>query len=166
MKAARWVLSHPETFPELLGYTFSPVQETSIRASWVLEFVCLERLDWLYPHLDEFFQNLSSIKHESVMRPLANICERLCLAYYKKSEHALQAAMHRDHKEKLVECSFDWLIEEHKVATQVRAMTCLYYLGTEIDWIHPELKQVLEERIHSGSAGYKNRAGKILERMA
>jgi hypothetical protein len=42
-------------------------------------------------------------------------------------------------------------------------MTCLYYRGTEIEWIHPELKQVIEERIHQGSAGYKNRGSKILD---
>ena len=163
MKAAQWVLSHPETFPELMSYTFSPEQETSIRASWVLEFVCLERLDWLYPHLDPFFERLGKVTHESVMRPLSHLSERLCLAYYKKFDPVLRSILNRAHKDRLVECAFDWMIEDHKVATQVRAMTCLYYLGTEIHWIHPELKQLIEERIHHGSAGYKNRGAKILE---
>jgi hypothetical protein len=163
MKAAQWVLSHPETFPDLLEYTFGPELEMSIRASWVLEFVCLERLDWLYPFLDRFFGSLASVTHESVLRPLSHLCERLCLAYYTKYDSALRQAFNQTHKDSLVECCFDWMREDHTVATQVRAMTCLYYLGTEIEWIHPELKQVIEERIHQGSAGSKNRGSKILD---
>ena len=63
----------------------------------------------------------------------------------------------------MAECCFDWLISDQKVACQVRAMTSLYYLGTEFNWIHPELKTIIEQNIHQGSAGYKARGKKIIQ---
>ena len=119
----------------------------------------------LYPHFDYFFEMLPKAKLDQVVRPLAHICERLCLAYYKRRYPEVRSKLSEAHKLTMTECSFDWLITDQKVACQVRAMTCLYYLGTEFDWIHPELKQILEDNIHKGSAGYKSRAKKTLEQI-
>ena len=53
-----------------------------------------------------------------------------------------------------------------KVACQVHAMTALYFLGTEYDWIHPDLEQIVQQNIHNGSAGYKARGRHILENIS
>jgi len=41
-------------------------------------------------------------------------------------------------------------------------MNSLYFLGTEFDWIHPELKTIIERDYSSQSAGFKARARHIL----
>ncbi len=162
---ALWVIDHPETFPELLTYSFKHDEKISFKALWVLEFVCKEDLSMLYPHLDSFFENLPGAYKDQSVRPLSHICEMLVLRYYKKKDPALREAFSEKHKEIMTECCFDWMITDQKIACQARAMLCLYYLGTEFDWIHPELVQILERNIHTGSPGYKSRGRKILEKI-
>ncbi|MGB3152866.1 MAG: adenylosuccinate lyase, partial [Maribacter sp.] len=60
---------------------------------------------------------------------------------------------------------FDWLIGNHKVAAKAYSMTCLLFLGRKFDWIHPELKLVLEQNYASGSAAYKARARMTLAKI-
>lgn len=165
LKAAKWVLDHPESFEKLVHFCFKNDKEISHKANWVLEFVCLKNLDILYPHLDFFFENLASVKADSSVRPLSHICELLSIQYYKKKDPTLTAIFSEKHKEKMTEVCFDWLITNQKVACEVRAMTCLYYLGTEKDWIHPELKTIIDQNIHTSSAGYQSRGRKILQKI-
>ena len=165
LKAAQWVLTHPETLEELLHFCFKNDKELSHKANWTLEFVCLEELEVLFPHLDYFFEHLSGVKEESSVRPLSHICELLCIEYYKKKNEILTPLFSERQKELLIEICFDWLITNQKVACEVRAMTCLYYLGTEKGWIHPELKTILTQNIHKSSAGYQSRGSKILQKL-
>ncbi|MEN1786069.1 MAG: hypothetical protein AAGF77_13140 [Bacteroidota bacterium] len=69
------------------------------------------------------------------------------------------------HLEGIATVCFDWFIGEYKVATKVFAMTSLFYLGATFDWIRPELKAILTEKIAYGSAGFQNRGAKILEKL-
>jgi hypothetical protein len=165
LKAANWVLIHPETFEELLHFCFKNDIDVSHKANWVLEFVCLQKLELLFPYLDYFFENLSSVKVDSSVRPLSHICELLSIQYYKKSNPELIEVFSEKHKELMIENCFDWLITNQKVACEVRAMTCLFYLGTEKDWIHPELKTIINQNIHMSSPGYKARGEKILKKI-
>ena len=165
LKAAKWVLDYPATFEELVYFCFKNDKEISHKANWVLEFVCLKELRLLYPHLDYFFKHLSSVKEDSSVRPLSHICELLCIVYFKEKDPLLKKALTIKHKELMVECCFDWLITNQKVACEVRAMTCLYHLGTEKDWIHPELKTIINQNIHTSSAGYQSRGKKILQKI-
>ena len=163
--AAMWVLEHPETLQELLEYCFKNDKEISHKANWALEFVCLEKLALLVPYFDYFFENMSKVKSHQSVRALSHICEIVCIEYYKKNNPLLIDSFTENHKNIIVECSFDWLITDQKIACQARAMLCLYYLGRENDWIHPELRQILERNIPGGSAGYKARGKKILSRI-
>ena len=165
LRASQWVLQHPEYFEELLNYCFTDDKVLAKKATWVLEFVCREQLILLYPHLDYFFNHLPKAQGDGALRAVGLICELLALQYYKKKDTALQRLFTGKHKETMIECCFDWLITNQKVACQARAMLALYWLGTEIDWIHAELATILRQNMHSGSAGYKNRGQKILDRI-
>ncbi|MEL6812739.1 MAG: adenylosuccinate lyase [Bacteroidota bacterium] len=166
MNGALWVIEHPETFEELLHYSFGNDKELAHRAAWVLEFVFLEKPELLYPHLDIFFEKLPTVHKDSILRPCANICEKLAIAHYKKKDTVLGDAFTHAHKLQMTECCFDWMITPQKIACQARAMTALYYLGTEFDWIHAELKQIVAQNIHTGTAGYKARGRKVLEQIS
>jgi hypothetical protein len=98
LDVAHWVMEHPETFPVLLDYCFQIETELSFRATWILEFVCLEKLSLLHPHLDQFFENLPKVYQDQALRPLAKICQMIAIAYYKQQEPQLQQLLHSDHK--------------------------------------------------------------------
>lgn len=166
MKAAEWVLENKDTFLDLLKYCFEDASDLAYKAAWAFEFVFLKDPSLLYPHFQYFFGKLPTVKLDQIVRPMAHVCEIICIQYYKKKEPAMLEHFSKENKNTLTECAFDWLITDQKVACQVRAMTCLYYLGSEYDWIHPELKQILESNIHTGSAGYKSRARKTLEAIS
>ena len=68
-------------------------------------------------------------------------------------------------KEAIIEVCFDWLITNQKVACQAYSMDALYLLGTEIKWVHPELKIILEQNIHNQSAAYCARGRITLEKI-
>ena len=50
LSVANWVLSRPEVFPELLEFCFHIKDDISYKACWTLEFVCLEKLELLFPY--------------------------------------------------------------------------------------------------------------------
>lgn len=163
LDVALWVLDHPETFPELLDYCFQIETELSYRATWILEFVCIEQLGLLHPHLDRYFKDLPTVYRDQALRPLAKICEMLAVSYYKHREPRLLKLLSSDHKKVMTTCCFDWLISDQKVACKVYAMTTLFYLGTEFDWIHPELHAIISENIHENSPAYRARGKYVLK---
>jgi len=166
MKAARWALDHPESIEELINICLDPERgDLADKGCWALEFVAKEDLSLLYPHMDLFCAGLERITKDQSLRPLAHICEMWILKAYKKQDPMAKEVLTKPNKELLVNNSFDWLITQQKVACEVRAMTCLYYLGTEEEWIHPELMEILERNMHAGSPGYKARAKKTLAQI-
>jgi len=164
-RASQWVLAHPETFPKLLETCFNDIGDLSHKAAWVLEFICRKQLTHLYPHLNYFFGNLQNATKDQIVRPMAHLCELLSIAYYQKKDPQLIDVLSETQKIQMTERSFDWLISDQKVACQVRAMTTLYFLGTEFDWVHPELQQIIQQNIHCGSPGYKARGRSVLSQI-
>jgi len=163
LAAAEWVIENPETFEELLNYCFGKDKKIATKATWALEFIAREKLEMLYPHLEYFFENLPNASGDGALRSVALICELLCIQYYKKQNTDLHQLFKEEYKEVMTEHAFDWMISNQKVACQARAMTVLYFLGTEQDWIHPELKQLIEQNIHQASGGYKSRGAATLK---
>ncbi len=161
--AANWVLANPETFEELLVYCFGKDKELAKKATWALEFIARDKLDMLYLHLDFFFDNLPHATGDGALRSVGFICELLCIEHYKKKNEVLGNSLTRKHKLIMTDCAFDWMITNQKVACQARAMTALYFLGTEQNWIHPELVQIIRQNMHQGSAGYKARGKNTLD---
>lgn len=163
---AEWVLDNPAAFPELLSLCFDDASDISYKATWILEFVCAERLQLLYSHLDEFFTKLPRTKKDQALRPLAKVCQMLALAYYKEKDAALITILTPAHKEQWVDCMFDWFITDKKVACKVYGMTSLVYLGTEFSWIHPALKSIILQNIHDEQPAYKARGKSVLKQIA
>ena len=139
--------------------------QISSRACWVLEFTARENLPYIIPHLNQFTNILPQLKRESSIRPMAKICELLMLAYFKTKEKNIQKALSNEHLEKITSACFDWLIGDYKVAAKAYSMTSLYMLGTKYDWIHSELKIILEQNYAEGSAAYKARARMALKKI-
>ncbi|MDB2606660.1 adenylosuccinate lyase [Zobellia sp.] len=155
---ATLISQNPQLVAPLMEIAFSVDDPISNRACWVLEFTAKENLSFLYPHLENFTTNLYRVHFESAIRPVAKICEFLTEAYFSKNDIGLKNVMTENQLERITTACFDWLIGEYKVAAKAYSITSLYQLGHKYDWIHPELKMILEKNYAEGSAAYKARA--------
>ena len=165
LKYANLIRAQPELIPELLNILFMVDDKISCRAAWVLEFMCGEHLDIFIPHLDRFTEKLKNIHLDPAVRPVAKVCEHLINAFYSKNQNAIQEKLTITHRELIIEASFDWMINDEKVAPKAYAMNSLYLLGQDFDWIHPELALILERDFQMQSSGFKARARHILKKL-
>ncbi len=162
---AALVNNQPAHIPQLLVICNRVHDEISYRAAWGLEFLCKEHLETLLPYLNQFFEVAPNVYQHQAVRPMAKILEYLSLGYYKQQHTKIKEALTTQHREKMIEICFDWLITEQKVAAKAYCMTSLHLLGTEFDWVHPELKNILENTYCTGSAAYQARCRMILKKL-
>lgn len=165
LKYANLLIAQPELIPKLLDILFMVDDKVSCRAAWVFEFMCGEKLEEIIPYLDVFTENIHKVHIDSAERPVAKICECLAKAYYSKEKNAIQSVLSSNHKEKIVEACFDWMIKDVKVAPKAYSMNTLYLFGKDYDWVHPELSIILERDFHRQSAAFKARARHILKKI-
>ena len=163
LKAAQEILENKDLFDELVAICFSPSDKNNHKACWILEFVAYEELLWLQPHLDFFCSNIKILKDESAIRPIAKVVQLLVKSHYQKAENSI--LLSEENLQELIEISFDWLITDVKVATKAYSIRTLYLLENHYDWIHPELKIILEKDFGDHSAAYKAVAKEVLKKI-
>jgi hypothetical protein len=163
LKCAQYVLENPHLFEELVCICFSPEDKNNHKACWILEFVSYEELIWLQHHLDFFFSNLKVLKDESSIRPIAKVVQLLVKSHYKKNENSI--SLSEANLQDCIEASFDWLINDVKVATKAYSIRTLHVLGNHYDWIHPELQIILNKDYGDHSAAYKAVAREVLKKI-
>ncbi|WP_073418375.1 hypothetical protein [Flavobacterium defluvii] len=163
LKCAQDILENPSLFEELISISFSPENKNNHKACWILEFVSYEELLWLQPHLDFFCSNLKILKDESSIRPIAKVVQLLVKSHYKKNENSI--ALSEQNLQDCIEASFDWLITDTKVATKAYSIRTLFILGNYYDWIHPELKVIIDKDYADHSAAYKAVAKEVLKKI-
>ncbi len=167
LQAANYFLNHPEKISELLQLSFTPSYTWHYKAAWVLEFVVFKDFNLLLPHLDFFIKSLALIKNDSAVRPVAKITY-LMVQKHLSSKEEIKIPLTVTQIYMIITVAFDWLIGDYRVATKVQAMQIVFDLGqlpASEKWVLPELKAILSENIVSQSAGYRNRAEKILKRL-
>ena len=162
---AHLVIGHDELIAPLLEILFEVDDKISCRAAWVFEFMCGEQLEKIIPYLDLFTRNIAKVHLDSAVRPVAKVCEYLIKTYYSRNDNKIKTALTESHKEKIIEACFDWMINDGKIAPKAYAMNSLFLLGTEHDWIHPELAIILERDFQMQSSGFKARARHILKKI-
>lgn len=150
------VLQSKANFLPLLEIVFDVNNKISIKAAWILEFVCKKEINWLFNHLSYFTKNIQHVHFDSAVRPISKICQLLM----QKNNKAPILNFSNKHKEQITETCFDWMISNHKVATKAYTMQTLFLLGKQHDWIHEELKLIILKNIDFESSAYKSR-GKI-----
>jgi hypothetical protein len=158
---ANEVLLNPSLLAELITLCFKISDSNSYKACWVLELFCYEKINDLEPHLDYFCSNIEKLKEESAIRPIAKVCLLLVTSHLKKTGIQLTDF----HIQKITETCFDWLINDRKVASKCYSIRTLHLLGKQADWIHPELKVILEKDYPDHSAAYKAVAREILKKI-
>lgn len=165
-RVANIVLENKNLFKDLITITFNVDAKVSIKAAWILEWICTHhQLNWIIPHLDEFSKKIANLKFDSAIRPCAKICEHLATAYYSKKDNDIKKNLTLSQIDAIVETGFDWLISPQKIAVRAYTMNSLYFFGLEKEWIHPELKHLISTKIIHESKGCKARGRFILEQI-
>ncbi len=164
-KLSKEVLNNPNLLPELFNICLKNEDQTSVKAYWIFEYSCRNSIEIIIPFLDSFIENLDKVNFASSKRPASTICELICESYFIKKLPIIKDSITTIHLNKIAETCFDWLINNEKVAVKAHAMRSLFLLGQKFDWIHPELKQVLELGFSEHTAAYKARARYILNKL-
>ncbi|GGK59592.1 MULTISPECIES: adenylosuccinate lyase [Flavobacteriaceae] len=159
-RVAYLVLENTELVPHLIEIMFTEDPKVSIKAAWVLEIVCEKKLNLIAPQLDYFADNIGFLTHDSAVRPASKICNFIAIAFTSKTDILFKNFLTKNHVDKFIETCFDWMLSDHKVATKAYSMNALFLLGKNYDWVHQELKLILQQNIVKESAAYKAR-GKI-----
>ena len=162
-KVANIVRDNKELFKDLVAITFWIDDKISIKAAWILEWICThDNLNCMLPHLDEFTENIAKLKFDSAIRPCAKICEHLAHAYTSKDKNDFQNMLTTKNIDTIIETGFDWLITPQKIAVRAYTMNTLYLFGLQQDWVHPELEHLISTKIIKESKGCKARGTYIL----
>ncbi len=164
-RMAEMTLQNPSLIPFLFDIAFTVDDPISCRACWVLEFTSKAHVDWILPYLDVFLKDVDKVHLDPAVRPMAKICEYLIEAYYGKNPSEVKQVLKSVHLERITEVCFDWMITDQKVAVKAYSMRCLFLLGQSFDWIHPELRLILEQQYHTQTAAFKARTRHIIQKM-
>ncbi|OZV68135.1 adenylosuccinate lyase [Winogradskyella aurantia] len=162
---ATLVLNEPDLFRPLMEILFMVNDKTSCKAAWVFEFVCAEQLALIIPQLNYFSENITKVHLDSAVRPVSKVCLFIVEAYFSKTENSIKSNLTSSHKAQIIEACFNWMISDQKVAPKVYAMTSLFLLGKELQWVHSELVSILEKDFSSQSAGFKAKARHIMQKL-
>ena len=167
-RVANIVSEQPELMEPLVEITFRVDDKISIKAAWILEWVCIHVcIERIIPYLDSFTENLKSLKFDSSIRPCSKICESLATNYTSSKNNSVKEFLQETHIENLIETGFDWLITPQKIAVRAYTMNTLYLLGTlpRKEWVHPELENLIRTKIIHEGKGCKARGRHILEQI-
>ncbi|WP_299052998.1 adenylosuccinate lyase [uncultured Polaribacter sp.] len=163
-RVANIILANKMLFKELVTITFFVDDKISIKAAWILEWICTHHhLNWLSPHLKEFSKNIATLQFDSAIRPCAKICEHIATAYFSKEDSEIKNNLTETDINAIVNTGFDWLITPQKIAVRAYTMNVLYLFGQVQKWIHPELKYLIATKIIHESKGCKARGSQILK---
>ncbi|GFD81948.1 hypothetical protein KUL118_48100 [Tenacibaculum sp. KUL118] len=162
--AANIVLKQPELVKFLVDVTFDVDNKLSIKAAWVLEWICTHNgIEYIIPYLPIFTKNIYKVHFDSAIRPCAKICEHLATAFTSKTSNKIKEQLTETDIDLIIETGFDWLITDQKIAVKAYTMNTLYLFGLQKDWVHPELEHIIRTKVIHESKGCKARGKKILE---
>lgn len=165
-KAVTLVIDHIEILPELIEKAFD-ADKNHFKYCWWLEFLNRNHIEVLCPFISSILSGANHLTNDSAIRPIAKIIENFALNYYSKQPNIeVRKMMTSSVREKMVELGFQWLIDDTiKVAPRAYSMIGLFQLGKDIDWVHQELKLVVEQNYATESVAYQARARMILKKL-
>ncbi|MFD0963562.1 hypothetical protein ACFQ1O_06070 [Pseudofulvibacter geojedonensis] len=164
--AVNLVVDHLEVIPELVDRAFSD-EKNHFKYCWWLEFLNRQHIEVLCPYMEIILEKAQHLTNQSAIRPIAKIIETFVLNNYSKNpNNFVRDMMTSTIKEMMVSRGFEWLIDDQlKVAPRAYSMTSLYHLGKDIDWVHEELKLVIEQNYAHESVAYQARGRMILKKL-
>ena len=146
---------------EMMQFAFDIDSELHVKAFWSLDLVCEKKLKQFVPFIEEFCEILPKIKDDSALRPATRIAYFLTKSNHRKNGISLT----QEQEHNLIEALIDRLIQDEKVASKVYAMKALFILGKKYDWVHEELKSIIEQDYSNHSAAYQAATRNLLKKL-
>lgn len=154
-------LRNPGYYNEIIQVSLDPDDKNHHKAYWILELICEKKLKTFLPYVDSFLEIIPKLKNDSAIRPASKIC--LFLA--KSNHRANGISLSQLQETQIIEACLDWLIRDEKVAAKAYSIKALFVLGKKYDWIHDELKNILQQDYSNHSAAYKAVARNTLKKI-
>lgn len=153
-KLVRYVDTDPERVANLVQLTCSDQPGLAMRASWVLVELVMKKPQVIDHHITQLIQVLTQAAHPGVQRHVMKIfAER-------------PRILSEDDEGELLQVSFELLQDQLlPVAIRVHAMQHIANLLPRYPELAGELRESIEAGWETGSAGFRNRGGKILKQM-
>lgn len=152
-RIAWFVLDHPDRFPEIMEMFLGDDYRITQRVAWVI-IICSEwKPKILKPYIPEMIINLQKPGiTDAVKRNTVRILAEFPIP--KNMEGVI------------TEICFNYLNNGNEaIAVKVFSMTILERMVDKYPELKDELVASIEQGMEFGSAGFKNRGGKILERL-
>ncbi|PID69350.1 MAG: hypothetical protein CR989_02080 [Flavobacteriales bacterium] len=162
-KISKAISKDQSLFEPLVEIAFDYDNDISIKAIITLEIIVEQHTDWIAYKLAYFTQNISKLKSESAIKSAAKICNLIAKEYTSKYDSPIKLLATHEQISEIIETCFDWLLSKDlKHGIKANAMEALFHLGKKINWVHYELKLILEKSIENSFNAFTNRAKKIL----
>lgn len=158
---SNYIIRHENLLDEFITIAFDIQNENHVKAFWSLELVCEKKLKLFVPYLDSFCEVLPKLKDDSAIRPASKICMFLTKSNHRKNGISLS----QEQEHNLIEALIDRLIQNEKVAAKVYAMKALFVLGKKYNWVHEELKNIIEQDYSNHSAAYQATTRNLLKKL-
>ena len=152
-RVVRYVGKNPQRFEELVKIFLGGHYRVTQRASWPLSCCVENHPELIKPHLKRIIKNLETpAMHVSVKR---NTIRLLQFIHVPKALQGIVTSI-----------CFGFLSDgKEEIAVKVFSMTVLANIAKEQPDIREELKIIIEDQLPYGSAGFVNRANKVLKEL-
>ena len=148
---------------ELIDLTFNRDEKIAFRAAWILENLYMHHLHRFIPALHYFLDRFPDQENLSARR---HYCKILALITDKKVDDAVKNIFDAYPKDRLIETSFNWLVEEQTpVAIKCHCLNILADLCEKQNWIREELLQTINFLIDKESIAFYARAKQIRKQL-
>ncbi len=158
---ANFVIQNISLLPELIEYSFNVADKQHIRATAILDKIFELQIELSVNYLDLIIDNLHKLKNDSAIRAISRILIAITQLNSKKIK-TNSGFLTENQLEKITEACFDLFIADYRVAVKHNSLLTLFEIGKEINWIYPELQNLLEKQVDFPSPGYKSIVKKIL----
>ena len=148
-----WIEGSEEHFAELMEVFFDGNTRKNQYAAGIM-IHCIDRWDYLLiPHVEKLILNLQNPNlHDAIKRNTVRVLQDVEIP---EKLHGL-----------MVDIAFNYLQNPTEaIAIKVFSMTILYKITQKYPELKDELKFILEEQLPFQSAGFRNRAEKILRNL-
>jgi hypothetical protein len=143
---------NPEDIPVVIHAMQNTKATIAWRAGWVLDHFERQNKIALLPYLNQLLEILLQTPHHGVQRHIARILGNAPTSEIEDG--------------RLVDACFNWMLNpKTPIAVKVNAMEIIGNLCSTYPELGQELKAIISDGYATGTAAYKSRGRKILEKL-
>jgi len=152
LRLSAWIGNDPHRFEQLMEHFFSGHMRVNQRAAAVVMHCFDHNPNLIIPHLKRLVENLDGSNHDAIVRNTFRILQFVKIPDDLKGLVLDKALLYFND-------------EQQAIAIRVFAMTVAYNCSIEYPELQLELAAMIEEKMPYGSAGFRNRGGKLLAKI-